>query len=206
MNIKQYLDNLAGSPRLYTIALILVVLLWSLALILVGGFLFLFIERSSQAQLLPTDQPIASIVVEPAVALVGDSLTVQGSDWPTGTTVSLYLTTPEAEYIPTYAVTEATVDAEGHFTATFDLLPASQWADQKSATVIARSEDGKIVAQASFTILRLEPEPTATLEPTPTETTSTPEAAVTPIPTVEPSATPSPESSQPQARLTSIVN
>ncbi|MCB9101946.1 MAG: PKD domain-containing protein, partial [Anaerolineales bacterium] len=212
MNIKQFLNNLAGSPRLYTVTLVLVILLWSLTLIVVGGFLFLFVEQSSQAQLRPSDQPIASMVVEPAVGLVGDRLTVQGSDWPTGTTVYLYLTTPEAERIPTYAVTEATVDAEGHFTATFELLPATQWADQKSATVIARSEDGQVMAQANFTILSLEPEPTATPDLTPTEPTATSEPAATPVPTIEPSATPNPtptstpEPSQPPARLTSTVN
>ena len=188
MNLKQYLNNLTNSSEGYGVMLGLIILLWIVTLIIVGGYLFLFVERSSQAQLPPPGQPIAAITIEPAVALAGSSMTVHGSDWPTGATVLLYLTTPDENRIPIYAVTEATVDAEGRFTTTFNLLPESQWVEHKSATVIAHAQDGQVVAQATFTILSWEQAPTATVELSSTETAPTLE----PTSTLEPAATSTP--------------
>ncbi|MCB0193976.1 MAG: PKD domain-containing protein [Anaerolineae bacterium] len=195
MNIKPYLNNFTRGSRAYNIMLVLVIVLWAITLIVVGRFLFLFIEQShSQAQLSPTEQPIASIIVEPAVGIVGSSMTVRGSEWPTATTVLLYLTAPDDDNIPTYAVTEATADANGNFTATFVLLPETRWANQKSATVIAHAKDGQEIAQASFTILMWQDEQTATLEPVTTAIPTTvvePTATSTALPAVglNPSAT-----------------
>ncbi|MCB0209148.1 MAG: PKD domain-containing protein [Anaerolineae bacterium] len=220
MNIKSHLDNLTRSSTTYNIMLVMVIVLWIITLIVVGRFLFLFIEQSSQAQLPPAEQPIASIVVEPAVGIVGGSMTVRGSNWPTNRAVLLYLTAPDEDTIPAYAVTETTTDANGNFAAPFVLLPETRWANQKSATIIAHMKDGQEVAQARFTILTWQNEQTATSQPVmatpstpspaavvePSATAPLPTSVVAPTPTSPIAPTATATSGPVQARLTSNAN
>lgn len=211
MKIKYYFKQIGQSSTTFKAAVLVVLLTWAIAIIAVVGLIAAGLEDSSQALAPALGERTPFILIEPAVGPIGSSVTVKGENWPAEQAVLIYLTAPEETKIPTYGIASATADAEGRFTTTFSLLPESQWVNRKWATVIAQTDDGRKVAQASFTILSVEedeeaeeitiptPEPSLTEEPTTTSIAIVePSPTATPVPTLPPTPTPTPTLSRSQ--------
>jgi hypothetical protein len=93
-----------------------------------------------------------TIRLSPEAGAAGDRVTVEGSGFPAGQNIGIYIGLPNAGYGPqTYA--EATADAEGRLTATF-VMPAT-WPDGEPIRaarliVIAGTPDGSLKAMTPF--------------------------------------------------------
>jgi len=146
-----------------------------------------FLERPGQAaESTPANIPV--IILEPTLGQPGTSVTIRGQNWPTGSTVLIYLTTPDQSGIPAYAIAGPIADSQGQFVTSFVFPTESRWENQKQALVIARVENSGTTAQANFNIVSqavIQPTETPTIPVEPTAT-STAQVEPTPTPTPEP--------------------
>lgn len=195
MKIKNIYDQLVRGPTSTKIIIVALVLIWGVVCGLVAFNIFFFtLERPGQALEATPSAHNPVIVVEPAVAPVGTLITVQGEGWVAGSQVLLYVLPFGESDLPSFALTDAIVDAEGRFIASFSFPAQPEWDSQELATVLARTHDGQMAAQALFRIEREPVEPEETAEPPaptplPTET-PTPAPTETPIPVPTPTAAP----------------
>jgi PKD repeat protein len=190
MKRRNFFDQLGQSSTATTLALVVVVVVWTLVfLAIIGGIIF-FVERPIQAQQPATSVPTPVISVEPTVGPGGTTVTIHGQGWAPGTRVSIYLLAPGQTQIPNFASAGATADTQGQFTVSVVIPSEDGWQTAGTATIIAQTTGGGPSAQASFNVLAPSEQPTATPTPTtPSTPTPTPTQPSTPTPTPAP-ATP----------------
>lgn len=187
--MKNIFNEFAQSPTSIKLLAIVVGLIWMIPFIMIVAGIIFFLERPSAALEAIPGRAAPVIVLEPASGPIGSKVTVQGEDWPAGSTISVYLKTPAEKEIPPYAVASSIADPAGRFTTDF-LFPAeSRWTGQTTAIVIAQARGGKATTAATFTLIGQESPATGTSGPTVTAETAeqippnTSPTAVEPTPT-----------------------
>jgi PKD repeat protein/uncharacterized protein YraI len=201
MKIKRLFERFASSSVSTKITVVAVATIWALVFVALIAGAVLLLERPGQA-LQPTpgaDMP--KIVLEPAAGPMGTSVTVRGEGWDVGSMVLIYLVAPGETEPPVYAAASSVADSEGRFVTGFVVPSESRWENQGLATAIARAADSGAAAQALFSVVSAQAQPTET-PVVPGEPTATPTSeGQTPQPPV-----PTPQPEQPMVTATTDVN
>jgi PKD repeat protein len=211
MKIESLFNKFRQSSLSTRIAIITLIMIWSLVIVSIIGLFFLYLEKTGQAAEITPSGRIPAIVLEPASGPPGTLITIQGEGWPAGSQVLLYLTTPNPTQTPAYAIANPIADEQGRFTTGFGLPSGSEWENQAVATIIARVEESGITTQANFNIVSPQNQPTETPTPTvePTATLTTllePTATATPTSEISPTPTSTPVPAQPMVTADSDLN
>jgi PKD repeat protein len=173
------------------IALVAVIIVWTLVFAAIIGGIVYVLERPSLAQRPPVVTPTAAISIQPTSGPPGTTVTVQGTGWTASSNVFIYLLPPGQTQLTGAAAAAVTVDAQGQFAVQVGIPSTDGWQSPGTATVIARTVSGQQSAQEPFDLLPAPPPSTSTPTPTPTPTTPTPTPTpVTPTPTPSPTPTP----------------
>lgn len=185
MRINDLLNQFQQSSWTTKLIISLFGLIWTIVIVALLGLGILFFASPSQA-LQPTPGGSApSLLLDPVTGSAGSSVTVRGEGWQPGSMVLLYLAAASSS-TPDFALASAIVDGQGRFTAPLIIPADEQWRNPGTATVLARSDDSGLSAQASLT---LSGEVGALPSATPTTTVSpTPAASPTPSATPQPGA------------------
>lgn len=181
MKLNNLFNQFQQSSTLTKWVIIALVGIWTMVLVGLIGSAILLLETPGQASsATPGGSP--TITLDPATGSAGSSVTVRGQGWNPGSMVLIYLAATET---PSYALASAVVDREGRFNTNLVVPLDSQWTQSGAITVIARTDDNGMSAQATLNIDSPGEQPTAT--PTTTET-----PVPTPTGTLSPTATPPP--------------
>jgi PKD repeat protein len=197
MKIKRLFERFASSSASVKIAIVAVAAVWALVFVALIGGVALLLERPGQA-LQPTpgaDMP--KIILEPTDGSIGISVTVRGEGWDSGSIVLIYLVAPGEPEPPVYAAASSVANSEGRFVMGFVVPSEPGWENQGVATVIARAADSGAAAQALFSVVSSQTQPTEM-----------------PIPSDDPTATPTgagdsvvtPQPGEPMVTATTDVN
>jgi hypothetical protein len=181
MKLNELFFQFQQSSWLTKLAFSLLGLVWIVVLAGLLGLGILLIDSPSRA-LQPTPGGISpAIYLDPATGSAGSTVTVRGEGWTDGSMVLLYLSTTGET--PDYALASAIVDGEGRFTVNLVIPQDTPWTVAGNATLVARTQDESMSAQATLNIASPGDlsglTPTATLSPTAT-------AEVSPTPTATP--------------------
>jgi PKD repeat protein len=181
MKLNNLFNQFQQSSTLTKWVIAALVGIWTMVLVGLIGSAILLLETPGQASpATPGGSP--TITLDPATGSAGSSVTVHGQDWNPGGMVLIYLSATET---PSYALASAVVDGEGRFSTNLVVPLDSQWTQSGAATIIARTDDNGMSAQATLNIDSPGEQPTVT--PTTTET-----PVPTPAGTLSPTATPQP--------------
>lgn len=157
----------------------LVGLIWAIVLIGLLGLGILMWDRPAQALQPTPGSLLPAIYVDPATGSAGSSVTVRGEGWTAGSMVLLYLSA--AGETPSYALASAVVDGQGRFSTNLIIPAEGQWLSSGLATVLAKTQDNGLAAEATLNIGSgaILPSPTPTVAASPTN-------AASPTPTATP--------------------
>jgi PKD repeat protein len=205
MQLQKLLEQFQNSSTLTKLVFGLLALVWTMVLAGLIALGTLFFASPSGALPATPDGSVPTITLNPTTGSAGSSVTVQGQGWNPGDMILIYLSTgPEA---PDYALASAVANVEGQFNTNLIIPLDSRWTNPSMATVIARTGDNGVAAQATLNITDALIQPTvgATSSPSPTmETTETPVA--TPTATLPPAPTATPVPGAPSLTTTTDLN
>ena len=177
MKNNNIFDQFSQSSAITKVVIAAVVVIWTVVFIILVAGTILVMERPSEA-LQPTAVGVTpTIMLSPATASAGSSVTVSGENWSAGSQVLIYLTGPDA---PSYAIGSAPVDAAGRFTTDFIFPSDPRWPGQETVQVLAQTEDGSASAQAFLAIANTPEQFEVTLTSTPEQPEATPTPPSTP--------------------------
>jgi hypothetical protein len=97
------------------IALVAVIIVWTLVFAAIIGGIVYVLERPSLAQQPTTVTPTAAISIQPTSGPPGTTVTVQGTGWAASSNVFIYLLPPGEAQITGAAAAAVTVDTQGQF-------------------------------------------------------------------------------------------
>jgi PKD repeat protein len=201
MRMKRLFERFASSSASTKIALTVVGMVWALVFVALIAGAALLLERQGQALQPTPGAAIPKIVLEPAAGPIGTSVTVHGEGWNPDNMVLVYLVAPGETEPPVYAVAGSVADAEGRFATGFVIPSEPLWKNQGLATVIARAADSGAAAQALFSVVSVQSQPTET-PAMPDEPTSAP----TEEGQVPPDLVATPQPGQPTVTATTNLN
>lgn len=187
MQNKNFFDQFIQSSLMTKIVLAAVVLIWSVVFVLLFFLTTLFLEQPSEALQATAVMTTPAIGLSPAAASAGSTVTIQGEGWQADSKVLIYLVGTDS---PSYAISSATVDSSGRFTADFIFPSDPRWADQPTLQVLAQTENGSASAQALLMVVSTPEPPTATPTASPSATETPTVVVQTPTAVIEaPTAT-----------------
>jgi uncharacterized protein YraI len=174
------------SPSMIKTAITAVLTIWIIATVVVITGCQVVFEEPVAAEPISPDTRSPTISLAPIAGPPDTIVTVYGQGWPPNSTVLLYLEAPEEMGRGGYALGGAVADATGQFKTTLPIPADPRWEAPGLVSVVARTDEGQVSAQALFNLANPPSQPTeipqTSVEPTVALTPSVPLLALRPQP------------------------
>jgi PKD repeat protein len=186
MKNRSLFERLAQTSPGVKMAILGVILLWTIVVAAVVAGVFLIRQGTEQALPPTLEGRIAQILLEPTAGPMGTLVTVRGEGWQPGSIVLIYLVPPGETELPSRVIASSAADGEGRFTGQLAIPHERAWEGEGLAKVVVQAAENGASVQAFFRVVSEPEQPTATpggpVEPTAAATKTPTRSEATPQP------------------------